>query len=311
MSLIVLTGAAGFIGRVLAARLAREGHSVRAVTRREDRIAGAQEHRIVGDLLGADLDALLDDADAVIHCAARVHVLSTVGSNSDAAEHERMNAVLPVRLAEAARSAGVRHFVQLSSAAAVASSSGPSETITDATPPRPLTPYGRCKLAGDLALAELVSTDFAVTSIRPPAVYGPGAGALFAKFGQAARLGLPLPLRGVENRRSFLFSGNLADAIVATLDRPKSGAWLLTDSDPVSAARLYDLMTRFAGHGKRTFQVPEPVVRGLANRVLGSRADSLLGDAAFDGVRFRRDFAWSPPVSFEGAVEETVKAMTR
>jgi UDP-glucose 4-epimerase len=52
--------------------------------------------------------------------------------------------------------------------------------------------------------------------------------------------------------------------------------------------------------------VPAGIVRALARLALGDRADSLLGDAAYDGARFARDFCWSPPVDFETALARTV-----
>ena len=302
-----VTGGAGFIGRAIVARLAERGWQVRAITRDGAAVPGAGETAASGDLLLADPRPLFAGCDAIVHCAARVHVLGREDPGQAEIEYRRMNAELPVTLAQAAKAAGARHFIQLSSAAAIASSSGPGETITDAAPPHPSSPYGRSKLAADEALAELADDRFAVVSLRPPAVYGPGVGAWFALYNRAARAGLPLPLGRIVNARSFVFSGNVADAVAQALDAQRSGAWLVTDSDPLSVAALYRKLLALHGHGNRVWVVPRPLVLPAVRLVLRERAASLLASAWFDGARFAREFGWTPPTPLDEGLERTIR----
>ena len=303
-----VTGAAGFLGRAIVARLAERGWQVRAITRDGAPVHGAVEAAASGDLLLADPRLLLAECDAVVHCAARVHILRREDPAQAETEYRRMNADLPVTLAQAAKAAGARHFVQLSSAAAIASSSASGEMITDASPPRPSSPYGRSKLAADEALAELADERFAVVSLRPPAIFGPGVGAWFALYNRAARAGLPLPLSRIVNTRSFAFSANVADAVAQTLDARRSGAWLVTDSDPLSVAALYRKLLALHGHGDRVWAVPRPLVVPALRLALRGRASSLLGSAWFDGSRFAREFGWAPPTSLDDGLERTIRA---
>jgi UDP-glucose 4-epimerase len=271
-------------------------------------VAGASEAVATGDLLESDHSVLLAGCDAVINCAARVHIMKRELPASSGHAYHLMNAEFPLQIANAAKAAGAKRFVQLSSVAAIASDCGPDEVLTDETSPRPTSLYGRSKLAADHGLQALASPDFTVASLRPPAIFGPGVGAWFAMFDRAASAGLPLPLSAIRNRRSFAFSGNIADAVTAALRRPHSGAWLVTDSEPLSTADLYDRLSALHGHGRRTFPLPEALVRAAAKLALRGRADSLLGNAAFDGARFAVDFQWQPQTPLDKALALTVGA---
>ena len=306
MGLAVVTGSSGFLGQAVVQRLARQGWTVRAANRSGSAVAGAAQSFATGDLLTADLPALVAGADAVIHCAARVHVLKREDPAQAARDYQAMNADLPVALAQAARAAGAGRFIQISSAAALASASAPGEVVDDSTPPRPASPYGRSKLAADLALTDLGGSDFSVISLRPPAIYGPGVAAWFAMYDRAARAGLPMPLGTIRNRRSFAFVGNVADAIVRACEEGPSGAYLVTDSEPISSADLYRRLLALHGRSRRIWNVPAPLVRAAARIVLRARAASLLGDAAFDGARFARTFSWQPAVSMDDGLRMTV-----
>lgn len=306
MSHVALTGAAGFLGQAIATRLSASGRLVRALTRNGEPVPSAYESVASGDLCDADLEALVSSCDVLVNCAARVHVLRQEDPATAQSAYRRINTDLPIRLARVAKAAGVRHFVQISSAAAIASVGALGETISDQTSPRPTGAYGRTKLEADRALLGLSNETFAVSCLRPPAIYGPGVKGWFRLLNRAARLGIPLPLAGTRNRRSFAFSGNIADAVEAVLDQPMSGAWLVTDSEPLSSAELYAKLLALHGHASRLFSIPNPLLELASKLVLGGRASSLLGDAAFDGSRFADTFRWKPPTPLDNALALTV-----
>lgn len=308
MRRVAITGAAGFVGRAITARLAQDGLIVRALSRYGQDVPGATEVIATGDLLVSDYAALLTGCDAVINCAARVHRMKREPLAEAERAYHLMNAELPVRLASAAKAAGAQRFIQLSSAAAIASRSSPDTVLTDDAPPRPTSPYGRSKLTSDCRLQTLADDNFSIASLRPPAIFGPGVGAWFALYDRAASAGVPLPLSGIRNKRSFAFSGNIADAVARALRRPLSGAWLVTDSEPLSSADLYNRLSALHCHGRRTFFLPDVLVRSAVALALRERAASLLGNAVFDGGRFADDFQWSPPIPLDKALALTVSA---
>lgn len=298
---LLVTGASGFLGRAIVASGAEAGHHMIAASRSGAAVPGAGDVQASGDLLGGSV-LNFDGVDAVIHCAARVHVLKREDPAKARAAFHAMNAELPVQLAKAARDAGVGRFVQVSSVAAIASATAPGEMLDDESAPSPTTPYGQAKLAADRALAELASENFSVVSLRPPAIYGPDVGAWFAMLARAARLGVPLPIGRIDNARSIAFVGNIADAVVTSARSHQNGSFIVTDSVPISVGTLYRKLTARSGHSGRVWNWPRPLVQPLARAALGERANSLVGNAAFDGSRFARTLRWEPRVDMDEAL---------
>jgi nucleoside-diphosphate-sugar epimerase len=235
-----------------------------------------------------------------------VHVMQKEDPATAEAAFQAMNAELPVRMAEAAKRAGVRRFVQLSSVAAISSMSTPGQPIGDDRSDRPESPYGRSKRAADEALAAMSDDAMTTASLRPPAIYGPGVGAFLAMLMRAAKLGVPLPIAGIDNRRSFAFVDNIADAAVRAVEGTATGSYILTDSPPISTADLYRRLLVLYGHSNRVWNWPAPIIATTAKLLLRSRAQSFIGDAAYDGSRFAETFGWQPPTSMDEALARTV-----
>ncbi len=303
---VAVFGAAGFLGRAVVARLKRDDIRVRAITRVGDRVDRADENVASGDLLTAPLPPLVEGCDAVINCAARVHVLRREDPAAADAAFAAMNTDFAVRLGQAAKAATVRRFVQLSSVAAIGSVTPAGTTADDAITPRPDTAYGRSKLAADQALQRLNSEQFVVVSLRPPTIHGPAVGALFARLDRAARYGVPLPLAGIDNRRSIAFVDNIADAVACAARFGPAGSYLVSDSEPLSSAALYRMLLRLHGHGDRAFALPKAIVWAAARMILRKRATSLLGSCAIDGGRFATAFGWQPVIPLDLALSRTI-----
>ncbi|BDI59737.1 NAD-dependent epimerase/dehydratase family protein [Qipengyuania nanhaisediminis] len=305
---ILVTGANGFLGRAITRAGGEAGHHVIATSRQGVALAGASEMRATGDLVESASSLDFSGVDAVVHCAARVHVTAREDPGAAQAAYDTHNARLPVALAQAARDAGVRSFVQISSVAAIASATPPGSALDDSAEPAPASPYGAAKLAADRALADLASDAFTVVSLRPPAIYGPRVGAWFALLMRAARAGLPLPIGAIDNRRSFAFVDNVASAALAATRMVQSGAFIVSDSLPISTAALYRKLV--GGHGKqaRIWRWPRPAIAVPARLLLGDRAQSMLGNAAFDGHRFAALAGWEPEVTMEEALRLTIAA---
>lgn len=171
MGRVLVTGAAGFCGRAIARRLVAAGREVVAQRRTsplpDDLATSAAITEWPGDL--AELDALPEGIGAVVHAAAT----STPTGRADAVPAEiliRDNALASARLVAAAKAAGVRRFVYLSSLSIHGTVTVRSLDAT--TPVRGPDPYGVSKLMGESVLA---ASGIPGLAIRLPAVIGPGA----------------------------------------------------------------------------------------------------------------------------------------
>lgn len=304
---IAVTGSSGFLGRAVVAELARLGHDVRAINRKGEKVFGANEVMASGDLLAANLTPLLSGCVGVVNCAARVHILHEEGPESAQKLYDLANVEFPVRLFEAARQCGLRRFLQMSSVAAIASVSPHDKILNDFSQPSPTTPYGASKLKADLALEALSGGDLEYVSLRPPALIGEGVGAWFAMLMRAARIGMPLPIARVRNLRSFASVYNVANAVAAAVAPGPTGSYIVTDSEPISTAELYRILLRIARRPDVVWNWPLPMIQLPVRLLLGKRAESLLGNAAFDGSNFARSFNWRPQTRLEESIRTAME----
>jgi UDP-N-acetyl-alpha-D-quinovosamine dehydrogenase len=284
---VLVTGAAGFVGRALVPWLEASGCTVRMATRAE-----------TGDI-GPDTDwrPLLADTDAVVHLAARVHVMRDRAADPER-EFDRVNHRATATLAAQAAATGVRRFVFLSSIKVHGDASDHPLSASDA--PAPDDAYGRSKLAAERALTA-IGGSMTVVVLRPPLVYGPGVKGNFRAMLRAIERGWPLPLGAVANRRSLIYVDNLADAIRAALDAPP-GTYLPSDREDVSTPDLLRRTAAALGRPARLFPVPPGLLLGLAAAAgKAAAADRLTGSLTVDGALP----GWQPPVSMAEGLRAT------
>jgi len=122
--------------------------------------------------------------------------------------------------------------------------------------------------------------------------------------------GIPLPLGCISNRRSFIYLGNLVDAIAACVKHPKAAGqtYLVSDGDDVSTPELIRRVAAALGRRARLFPFP-PALMHMAGNLLGKSAaiESLLGSLTIDSGKIRRELEWKPPYSMEEGLKETAE----
>jgi len=242
---VLVTGAAGFIGGPLCGKLRGVGHEVIACSRSRVEHPGIFYVRSPELSPVADWSDALNGVDAVAHLAGLAHISGAKFAPETEKNYLRINAEGSRKLAEQCATAGVKHFIFLSSCHAVAAESG--EVLTDHTTPRPVSAYGRSKLAAEDSIKNvLADSSCAWTIFRPPLVYGPGNKANFRLLVKLVKIGLPLPLALVRNRRSFIYVENLVDLIATCLGNPKAfgKTFLPSDGEDLSTARLINKIAR-------------------------------------------------------------------
>lgn len=306
---ILVTGANGFVGRALCSHLHTFGHSVVPAVRRASGIAGEV---IVGDVEGAsDWVPALSGCDAVVHLAARVHVMNDTARNP-LGLYRTTNTEATLELARQAAQSGVKRFVFISTIKVNGEARNRPYLETDA--PAPEDAYAISKWEAEQGLRQIGrETGLQVVILRPPLVYGPGVKANFLRLVQIIQRGWPLPLGAIHNRRSLLYLGNFVDAIQVCIEHPDAAGqtFLLDDGEPVSTPELIRALARAMGRPARLLAVPVGVLE-LAGALLGKRAAvaRLTGSLYVDSSLIRSRLGWTPPFTMAAGLAATVAALS-
>lgn len=299
---LLVTGANGFVGQALCAGLRRAGHGVVAGVRRPQGL----EDEVVLPALEDDEAwdaARLVACDAVVHLAARVHVMQEQALDPGAL-YRQANARATLSLARAAVRAGARRLVFLSSIKVNGEGTVAGHPFTAADTPAPQDPYGISKHEAEEGLRRIArETGLEVTIVRPPLIYGPGVKANFASLLRAVRRGLPLPLgAATNNRRSLVALDNLVDLLITCIDHPAAAnqTFLVSDGEDLSTADLIRRMGQALGTPARLLPVPTSLLRlGATALGKGDVAQRLLGNLQVDIAHTRDTLGWAPPIGVD------------
>lgn len=305
---VVVTGATGFVGRAVCAKLAASGYSVRRVLRQ----APGPGDVVVPDLTAVDNWApILEGADAVVHLAALTHS-SKNRDASAAAAFRAINVETTRRLAEQARDQDIGAVVFMSSIKVNGESSvsraGQAYAYTPDDPPAPRDLYGETKLAAERCLFDVLGgTATRLSILRPPLVYGPGQKANMLSLMRLIKSGLPLPFAQVDNRRSLIYVDNLADAVVAALARQQGHRCYTVADVTLSTPELIRGLAQAMDVKTRLFSLPKIVLDGACRvPVFGARLSRLCGTLAVDASLISEELGWAPAIEFSEGVAATV-----
>jgi nucleoside-diphosphate-sugar epimerase len=267
-----VTGGTGFLGTHLVTALLARGDHVTCLVRSPGKAAlraWSGVRFVPGDLdNAAALREGCAGADVIYHLAGRI-------AARNLGEFLMANRDGTARVLDAAAVQPPQRFVLVSSIAA-AGPTLPGVPIDETRPPRPVTPYGKSKLAGELVLQ---SGSVPFTIVRPPVVYGEWDEALLRLF-KLARHGL-VPLFGDGSQElSVIYGADVADALIAaaTSERTAGRTYFATHPAPTTARRLALAVGHAVGRSLRFVQLPVPVARA-AMWTIGSLA-SLIGRAS-------------------------------
>lgn len=272
MSRVLVTGAAGFIGRAVGDALRADGDEVVGIDRAADPSAGIH---------AGDTTEPAAWADHLAGCDAVVHTAAVVSNAVDLDEQWRINVLGTRRVIEAARDAGVRRVVHLSSIRAFSDTAFP-DGVTEDHPVRPDgNPYVDTKIASEhVALQAHAAGEIETVIIRPGDVYGPGSVPWVLKPLDAIRSGqflLPAMGRGIH---SPVYVDDLVAGVLLALRAPEAAGHVFTIAGPrgVRTDDYFGHLFRMLGR-RGPIGIPTPVGVALAhsadrfNRLRGKRSD--------------------------------------
>jgi len=303
---VLVIGGAGYVGSLLCRELLARGHRVRALDALLYGAAPLEEllpdpgfGLVAGDT--RDPRALADAFDGV---TAAVHLGELVGDPACAANEalaSQINGAATRRLIEVAATSGVRRFAYASSWSVYGAASG---WVDEESPPNPLSPYARLKLAAEAALLARVGPGFEPVVLRLASVFGlsprPRFDLLVNQLAARAAAGRRVDVLGSDQWRPFLHVRDAARAIACVLEAPGQAV----------AGRVLNVGADALNRPLRS--VAEAIVRVVPEARLVAR------DAAPDPrscrVSFRRlatTIGFQPSRDLEGGVLEIVAAIRR
>jgi nucleoside-diphosphate-sugar epimerase len=320
---VFVTGGSGFIGRNLVRRLLREGHAVVALARSGASAAklaalGARVAR--GDIRDlASLETGMAGCDWLVHCAA------DTGHNAFEAGQHETNLQGARNVFTAARSAGIKRAVHLSTEAVLLS--GAPLVSADETTPYPKRfagSYSASKAAAEKAALALNSAACAVMVIRPRFVWGRDDSTALPQLIAATRDGRLTWISGGNYPTSTTHVDNAVEGIMLALERGRGGeVYFITDGEPVGFRDFISTLLRRTGHHPpktsqpRWLVVPvvwagdwmERVTRGRVKAMIGRQEYGTIGvEVTLNIDKARRELGYAPVISREEGLATLGKA---
>jgi nucleoside-diphosphate-sugar epimerase len=311
----LVTGATGFIGSHLAEALRLRGDEVTALVRssRKAQALGSLGVRIVvGDLDDAgSLARAVQGQDVVFHVAGLVAAKTE-------AEFMRCNRDGTASLVAAASEAGASRFVLVSSMAA-GGPARPGVPLTGTEPPRPVTAYGRSKLAAETAVT---AGRLPWVIMRPPTVYGPRDREVLKVF-RMARLGVAPVFGDGSQQLSAVHGSDLASALVAAGTAASTIGTIYYPCHPeiTTSAEFVRAIGTAMGRRISLIPIPSPIGRALlaiteASAMITGQTTILTRDKANEFFQkawtgdpgpFSRDSGWQATHDLRSGLAETYR----
>ncbi|MDR2219361.1 MAG: NAD-dependent epimerase/dehydratase family protein [Methylobacillus sp.] len=310
----LVTGANGFVGAHLVRHLLNTGHEVRAVVSTEQtgtaNANGVEYARVARSEVDATAwQAACRDVDVIFHLAGRAHH-GDAFSPAARAVYFRDNWEMTRALTQAAITEQVRRFVFSSSVTVYGVASVAAQPLREDTSaqPHPDDVFAQSKLAAEkFLLSNEIRAALEPVIVRLPLVYGAGVKGNMAMLIKLTQSGLPLPLAGIDNRRSFVNIPNCVDFLLTAATYPDAtGKILLTsDGEDVSTPDLLRAIAHASGKSVRLFSVPLGLLKA-ACILLGKKAyyEKLAGNFQIDSSASCKLLGWSPKVSFTDGIAQ-------
>jgi len=305
---VLVTGASGFIGEALVFRLLLDKKIIPiAALRKSSRLHGLCP-TVFLDLNQTTSLPALNNVYAVVHAAARVHVMNE--TVVDALEEFRnVNVRGTIKLAQHAAASGVKRFIFISSIKVNGERTRRGKPFLANDRVDPVDPYAISKHEAEEQLKLLgQESGMEIVIVRPPLVYGPGVKANFQNMLRWLHRNIPLPLGTIDNRRSLVSIGNLVDFLVVCIDHPvaSNNTFLVSDGEDMSTSQLLRRLAIGMDKPARLFPMPFLLLRLMALLVGKKAVASRLGDSLqVDIYKNQELLGWVPPVSVDKSLRQT------
>jgi nucleoside-diphosphate-sugar epimerase len=306
---ILITGATGFVGSGLVKALEERKYQVVGTTRRTP--AGSSSNLVnVGEISETtDWSFALQGCDTLVHTAGRAHILDDRAEDK-LAEFRRVNCAATLKLAHDAQAAGVKHFIFISSIG-VNGNKTEGSPFNELSIPQPTSDYAISKLEAEQALqSQFANSSMSITIIRPALICGENAPGNIRRLLKVVASGLPLPFKGVKNKRGMVSLQNVISFIVACIenDSSKNELFVLADKDAPSTEEIVRSFSHGMNKPSRVIWFPSNIL-GLLLVITGKKNlhEQLFGSLEIDASKGVRLLNWQAPVTIFETMEKTAE----
>lgn len=304
----LITGGSGFLGaKVFSIMKLDKSAEIHLAVRNKNIISCLDAH--VHD--GFNLENIdcwnynLSGIDILIHTAGLAHIFC---KNID--QYRLINTVGTLKLAKKAADSGVKRFIFISSIKVNGDETVEGKKFTAEDIPQPKGAYALSKYNAELGLLQLSKiTNMEIVIIRPPLVYGPGVKGNFLSLVNYIKLGYPIPLLGVKNKRSLISIDNLANFITVCANHPFAGnnIFLVSDGYDMSTPELINKISFILGLKSNLIYIPNWLLRGLLFLVRkSSYSGPLFNSLQIDMHKSLKLLDWKPSVTVDDSLVNTL-----
>ena len=305
--MILLTGSSGFIGSNLSKELDKRKIRYLPASRRKDHLNKKNFYQIP-DIDGSNnwTDAL-KECSSVIHTAARVHIMKD-SSKDPLFEFRKVNVDGSINLARQSIEEGIKKFIYLSTIKVNGDDTEIGKPFFYNDPNLPSDSYAISKFEAEQELKILCkNSNMDLIIVRPPLVYGPGVKGNFNLLMKAIALHIPLPLKGIDNRRSLISIYNLNDFLIKCLNFEGSlnETFLISDDEDLSTSELISKICFYMKKKELSFKLPEPMLVNLFSFVNKRRAIHRLTNNLQVDISYSKDrISWTPIYTVGDSLKE-------
>lgn len=312
---LLITGANGFVGAHLAEMASVAGYKVFAAVRKSSGVDSLHHLDVTlsyPDYADVDKLAVWLSQNRITHIA---HVAGMTKGRSQQ-DYDRVNVFMTKTLATAALQAGIslEHFVYISSLAAM----GPvaaDEILTEESVCKPVTFYGKSKLAAENELRRMESLPY--TILRPTAVFGPREKDMFILIKMIKRHWEFYIGKEVQ-RLSFIYVKDLCQAILDALTAPaRHGTYILSDGNNYERYAFSNMVKAVLNSRTIKLHLPVGLVKmlilflgkmngGKMSILNEDKLKELTGSWACGIDRARHELNYIPAYNLERSLTETI-----
>jgi len=240
--------------------------------------------------------------DVLLHCAALVHQVKSVPEK----EYFKINSDLTFKVAQKAKEEGVKHFIFLSTIKVYGESTTGKSPWSETSECSPVDAYGRSKLDAEKRIMALRDKKFKISIIRSPLVYGIGVKANMLNLIKLIDSFPVLPFANINNKRSFVYVGNLISLINHIVRKGTVGIYIARDDKTLSTTDLALLLSKALNKRRLLISIPE-MFKKIVSSILPSFYDRLWGSLEVNPSYGWKRIGFKPPFPVKHGIDEMVK----